>query len=668
VHILSTRLSQRRQILVHIGLLALTVAFLPLARPEASTDATNRPITWLLMTLGSSVGLPFFALSATAPLLQRWFAIRTASDPYFLYAASNAGSFIGLLSYPFLIERALTLDAQRVVWSAVMVGVVGLIGGCGAASLRGRAPMDQDLVLRPDVANPLTDSTTWTERLRWLALAFVPSSLLLGVTLHISTDVAAVPLLWVVPLALYLLTFVFAFASRPPVSRVWTARLAPLAVLAAIAALVFSPGWTSGLAIHLGAFVIIALVCHRELADRRPAAQHLTAFYLWLSLGGALGGFFNAIVAPLMFDEVVEYPLVLALAAVVRPPPAWRKGGPESLVLVVALPLMAFAAIAAAWAGGLMPDLGAASLISAYWLCAAAALAFANRRIPFAMAVAAVILSHTLLPRQSGTRELFSDRSFFGVHRVTADTPPTAIRLFHGTTLHGWQAADARDRCEPTSYYHATGPIGQVFAALGDRVRDVAIIGLGAGSLACYGRGDTRLTFFEIDPVIEHVARDPALFTYLSRARGEVRVIIGDGRVGLTATAPETFDVVVVDAFSSDAIPVHLLTREFLEVAARRLRPGGVLAFHISNRHLDLGPVLAATATAIGLDARAQYHSPALADALASRWMLVGHPDGLLGQATASGPWRSVPAAAHGWTDDYSNILDVLTWSSTGNP
>jgi hypothetical protein len=441
-------------------------------------------------------------------------------------------------------------------------------------------------------------------------------------------------------------------------------RALPIALLGAVAAIVFNPPWVWALGFHLLAFVAVALACHRELAERRPAADHLTAFYLWLSLGGALGGLFNALVAPLVFTQVLEYPLALVAAALLRPSPGWRRRRPETLLPLVGLPLLVFTAVALSWVFGLLPGISAAVMVSTFWLCAAILLAFSNRAVPFALAIGAVLLSHSFLPRQDGARVLFHARSFFGVHRVTVDMPPTVHRLYHGTTLHGWQATGSLTRCEPAGYYHRANPIGQVFAALGESARDVGVIGLGAGSLACYGRDDTSFTFYEIDPVVERVARDPALFTFLANARGTVRVILGDGRVSLSSAGPQSYDLLIVDAFSSDAIPTHLLTREFLVLALSRLRPDGLVAFHISNRHLDLGPVLAATASSAGVSAFDQYYSPAIPDANASRWLVIGRPEGFVKLVTAGERWRATARGPRVWTDDFSNILDVLTWSA----
>jgi spermidine synthase len=664
VHLAATRLRPRTQLLFHLAIVVSAVFTLPVALPVGAPADGRHPAGWLLAALVIAVGLPFFALSTTAPLLQRWFTLRSARDPYFLYAASNAGSLVGLLAYPFVVEPLVTLADQRTLWSIGFLVVAALIVGCGVVTLK-----TGDTVLT--AAAPRGDDRDvsderWSDRLRWLALSFVPSSLLLGVTTHISTDVAAVPLLWVVPLTLYLATFVVAFASRPPVSRVWMSRLAPFVIFAAMARVVLTAHWWSAFVVHLIAFAVVALVCHRELAERRPAAGSLTRFYLWVSIGGALGGLFNALIAPVVFTQVIEYPLVLVLAALIRPSPEWRGNSREPAPLLWGALVLALAIATVASVLGLTPDIELAAMIVAVGLCVGFGLAFANRRVPFAAALATILVAHFVLPHQQSNRVLYAARSFFGVHRVTSDTPSEVQRLYHGTTLHGWQRVSARERCEPTSYYHRSGPIGQLLTTLGDRARSMALIGLGAGALACYGRDETALTFYEIDPVVERIARDARLFTYLENARGSVNVVIGDGRVSLARAAPATYDVIVVDAFSSDSIPVHLMTREFVALAFERLGPAGLLAFHISNRHLDLAPVLGAAARDLGTEAVEQFHQSDDRDASPSRWLVIGQKPGDLAFLSSDSRWRDVRAAERSWTDDFSNILDVLQWSPEG--
>lgn len=658
VHASAVYLRRRAQIWLHVGLLVAAAA-MPIGLSAADHPDRAGPIIWLLITLTTSVGLPFFAVAATAPLLQRWYANASGRDPYFLYAASNAGSLAGLLGYPFLVERMFTLVEQRTLWTAGFVLLTMMIGACAAMAYRG---IDYDATADVAVCAQRSPAPVITARQRtwWLALSFVPSSLLLGVTTHISTDVAAVPLLWVVPLALYLLTFIAAFASRPPISHRWTTRLAGIFIVIAIATHIVGVIMWWGLGIHLTVFAAAALACHRELAERRPAASELTQFYLVISAGGALGGVFNAVVAPSVFTQVLEYPLVLALAAALIPPPAWRTERREPAAMVWGLPVVVFLVVGSAWVfGTATTDIGAN--IAAFWTCAALILAFANRRGALGAALAVAVLANAWFEGQASGRVIFKVRSFFGVHRVVEDESRSHHRLYHGSTLHGWQNVTA-EGCQPTSYYHHDGPIGQLFQARQGRAMRVGVIGLGAGALACYAAPGGHLTFFEIDPVVERIARDPAYFTFLGRAPGAVDVVIGDGRISLANEKPGTFDVFIVDAFSSDAIPVHLLTREFLQLAIDRLRPGGVVAFHISNRYLDLGPVLAGASRALGVRALEQLHDTTDPEATASRWVVVGRGAEDLAALARDPRWREPEASAADWTDDFSNIFDVLSW------
>jgi hypothetical protein len=655
VHLTAARLAPRTQVAVHVALLVAIVVAAPLSAPPATPPDPEAPVRWLLATLAAGVGLPFVAVSATAPLLQRWYAQTSGRDPYFLYAASNLGSLVGLLGYPLVVEPWLTLAAQRAVWSAGFVVLAMVIAGCGATAWRHLAPV------APEQAPAAGAPVTAADRAWWLALAFVPSTLLLGVTTHISTDVAAVPLLWVVPLSIYLLTFTAAFAAPPPISQRWTARLVAPAIVAATALAVLGSGWVVGLVGHLTAFAVIAMGFHRELADRRPAPAHLTQFFLIVAVGGALGGLFNAVAAPRLFTQVAEYPLMLALAAALRPRSPWRDGRDEPAALVIAIPLVVFSALAIAWSLGVASAAGTAASVTGYWLLASAVLAFANRRAAFAVAIAASVVASLTLPRTGDGAAIFAARSFFGVHRVIASADGTIHRLTHGTTLHGVERRSAFG-CSPTSYYHPDGPIGQLFRGRRVDAGAVAVIGLGAGGLACYQPAEARWTFFEIDPFVERIARDPALFTFLSRAAGDVRVEIGDGRIGLAAAPAGAFDLVIADAFSSDAVPVHLLTREFMQLALGKVRPGGLVVFHISNRYLDLGPVLTASAASLGVRSLEQRYVAAHAEVVDSRWIVVGG-DAAIARVAADPRWRAIAPGPRPWTDDFSNLLDVIAWA-----
>jgi spermidine synthase len=669
-HLTTRWLGVRRQALVHVGVLLLPLFALPIAVAGEPPQAAGTPVWWLLGVLGLSVGLPFFVVSTTSPLLQRWFSAmphRAAKDPYFLYSSSNFASLLALVSYPAIIEPSLRLADQSWMWTWAYGVFVALVAAC-AVSLRSWSRQGPGHAEADAEASTSTAAPAWSVRLRWLAFSFVPSSLMLGVTTHISTDIAAVPLLWVVPLALYLATFMLVFARRRTlVPTRGLARLLPIPAIATLASMLFpgTPWWM--ILLHLITFFLAALVCHSRLAATRPAPRHLTEFYLWMSVGGVLGGLFNTLAAPLLFAGIVEYPLALAAACALRPSPAFRRRSPEGWQMLVGLPLMVLSASVVMWALGLFGAVPLPSLVRVLTLTWLVGLAFSNRPALFGTVAAAAVLVFTLAPSPGDRQILFAARSFFGVHRVVQDE--TFHRLQHGGTIHGVQRRDLMAACEPSSYYHPTGPLGQLFQAAGPRFDKVAAIGLGIGATACFGRPGQQWTFFEIDPTVERIARDGRLFTHLAMTRASVDVRLGDGRLLLAGAAPATFDLIILDAFSSDAIPLHLVTREAIDLAFSRLKTDGVLAFHISNRYLDLGPVLGAIARDTGLEVRENFDAvvtPAeqRTGKQASRWLIMTRTVPAMGSLASDARWRTVPSAATAaWTDDYSNILSVFMWS-----
>jgi hypothetical protein len=667
-HVVTRWLMPRRQVLLHVVMLALPLLTLPMAVPRSEPPASGLPVWWLLGVLATSAGLPFFLVATTAPLLQRWFSLlphRAARDPYFLYVASNAGSMTGLLGYPVLVEPGLRLAQQSLLWAAGY-GIVALsIAACGATLFR----------LLPHAVDPAGGSahaalgqtaSSWRDRLAWLALAFAPSSLMLGVTAHISMEIASVPLLWIIPLALYLLTFMLTFARRPPIPGAWTARLLPILITASMAALAFRVNSAEAVAIHLLTFFAAAMVCHRELADRRPHVADLTTFYLWVATGGALGGLFNTLVAPALFTTIAEFPLALAVVALLRPSPRWWPWTREPRVLIAGVPVAAGAIVLAAWGAGVVRG-GFPAVATVFLLALLAAFAFVNRVRPLAVVIALLLVIDMGLPSIGRNRVVHGARSFFGVHQVIQDMPPTAHFLRHGNTMHGRQQLAERDRCVPTTYFHRSGPIGQVFRELGDRARSVAVIGLGTGSLACYAVAGSRWTFYEIDPEVERIARDGRYFTFLENSPVDVDVVLGDGRRGLVHASGQRYDVIVMDAFGSDAIPIHLVTEEFVGLAFDRMQPGGVLAFNITNRHIDLEPVLGAIAGRLGLESRTQRDNYAtLAERRAGKsssdWLILTRDLSGLGGLMTDARWRPTRAGPSAWTDDFANILDVIVW------
>ena len=664
-HLITTRLPFTAQAVVHVGVLAAAALVLPIAIPaDWVAPVSQSPVPAVLQLLLFAVGGPLFALCATAPILQKWCAdtdVPAARDPYFLYAASNAGSLIALLAYPLVLEPLFTVAHQRVAWSAGFLALLALTVASAVAARRrqrpGTAGRDIDAAAVPRL--------TWPRRLRWLALAFVPSSLMLAVTAYLTTDVAAVPLLWTIPLALYLLSFIIAFAAtrvvRPGVLNGGMIAVT-LAFVLAVALDLNRPLWAT-LPLHLGVLFVIALALHIALADDRPATRHLTQFYLWIAAGGALGGAFNTFVAPAIFTGVDEYPLADAAAWLLYRPPPRRPQIDRSADLV-------FPVLAAGFTAGLVFTIGRSDVPEGIrpaltGLIVFSTLASSRHSRGLATAVVLMLIAGAAV-RQGNRNVLFAERTFFGTLRVLDVPQYDQHRLLHGTTLHGVQSTDPARRRQPLAYYHPSGPIGQTFLALEPRLRDagIGVIGLGAGGLSAYARPGQQWTFYEIDPVVERIARDTRFFTYLRDCGPTCRVVLGDARLSLARAPEPRYSLLVVDAFSSDAIPVHLLTREAIAVYLTRLEPDGVLAIHISNRHLNLAPVVSSLGAERGLVVYRQRFRDTSPDQnyTPSEWMLLARSRESLGLLADDPRWtaESAPEDIRVWTDDFSNIVGVL--------
>jgi len=671
----AARLGGRRHVIAHVAFALLGFGALvvhPRLDPAGAVSATEHPIAWLLLQLALAVGLPFVVLSGTAPILQYWFAGAPHAggrDPYFLYAGSNLGSLAALLSYPVLLEPHISLQRQGQLWTAGYASVVALVAVCGlyAASVRKTyAPAAPDRSAPDEPARPIDAR----RRIRWMGLALVPSGYLLGVTAFLSAEVAAVPLLWVVPLALYLLSVIVVFAPTPLVAHRRFARLLPaltlLTILVSVSGMTL-PLWLL-LPLHLATFFTAAVMCHGELALDRPAVASLTEYYLLMSLGGALGGAVPALVAPVVFDRIVEYPLVMILACLLRPADA---GGRPRAILDVAGPV----ALGILTAGLVLatPRLNVVSeQARVAWMFGVPAIlcyALAARPVRFALGLAAFWLAGQLYPGPQG-QPLLEQRTFFGVLRVTTDASGRFHQLVHGSTIHGRQRRDGPLRNVPSSYYHPSGPAGDILAHFRESRAPaaVAVIGLGAGSLCAYATPREAWTFFELDAAVERIARDPAYFTFWQDCRAERRaVIIGDARLRLADSADGQYGLLVVDAFSSSAIPVHLITREALDLYRRKTAAGGWIAFHISSQHLDLKPVLAGLAGDLRWVAYARDDvglTPEERDAGKdpSQWVVLASTRATLGALAADPRWRPLPAdnATPVWTDDFSNIWTVI--------
>jgi hypothetical protein len=672
----------RGQVAVHAAVLLVSLALLPVHVPSGWTPpAQPDPVWWLLRLLVVAVGLPFFALSATTPILQKWFSRSghpLSGDPYFLYAASNAGSMLGLLSYPFVLEPLLRLSDQSRIWTCFYGLFLLLAAGC--ILWVWRSP-HKDFVLEstppPDPRMEAgtaqkTENLTPRQRFRWVAFAFVPSSLMLGVTSALTTDIPAIPLFWVLPLALYLLSFVLVFARKPRLSRVWLIRRMPFLILAAALPLCLKSVLPFALLflIDLATLFVVALVCHGELARSRPDPLHLTEFYLWVSVGGVLGGAFNALLAPVIFRTVVEFPIALVLAALLRPPIDVREENSRARRLDYFLPLALGLAVAAGISGlqakGVPP--GRVYNLIIFAPSALFCLRFGRRPRRFALGLAALILASQVYAGPFG-HILHNERSFFGVYHVANDAGKNCRVFLHGGTVHGVQSLDPRRACEPLAYYTRSGPIGQVFKALqgSPAENNVAVIGLGAGAIACYHQPGQQFTFYEIDPTVLHIAQNPRYFTYLSDCGASARVVLGDARRSLRNAPAGSYGMMVLDAFSGDSIPAHLLTREALALYLSKLAPYGVLAFHISNRYLDLHGVLAGLAQDAGLACLTNIDTQVSENEsregkFPSWWVVMARKSDDLEALWSDPRWSVLPAVPGSkvWTDDFSNIVSVL--------
>lgn len=662
VHASTRTLGRRTQPLLHLGLLLLPLVALPVVLSGGQPPPDTSPILWLLRTLTLTIGLPFAVVSTTGPLLQRWYSWtvgRRAEDPYFLFATSNLGSFAGLLAYPFLVEPLLSLDQQRTWWSVGYGVFLVLMVACGATAVLTRTPRPDDEAVTGTTSADAGGVGTG-EILLWLGLAFLPSTLMLGVTAHISTDVAAIPLLWVVPLAIYLATFVAAFArTTRTVGRGWPRAAAASAVVALMSSMVGGglPIWVL-IAADLTVLVTAAYTAHRLLAARRPSTAHLTLFYIVVAVGGALGGLLNGVVAPILFNGVWEFPLALVLVVALAFPYA---DGPHRLLLrryhAAFVVFLEFGVILTALLA--LTTFGAIGVSKSWWLAllvlplwAAAGILVARRPL----AVLAAGLALALVPTLLAGDVIVRDRSFYGSYTVKDEG---GFRVFsHGTTVHGQQALDER-RSEPTTYYARNGPVGDVIDLI--RPSDVAVVGLGAGTIAAYGAPDRHLTFFEIDPDVVEVASDPDLFTYLSASASDIAFVVGDGRLELENHSGASYDLIVLDAFTSDAIPVHLLTQEAFRSYAEVLAPDGTLLVHVSSRVFDLEPVVAAGADSLGWQAVMGFgHADPMTGATPSEWIAVSPDHDILDSLVEDERWRPVGDRRVSWTDSFSSVLTVL--------
>ncbi|OYY67926.1 hypothetical protein [Sphingomonas sp. 28-63-12] len=664
------RVPPRLQALIHLAILAVAALWLPIGLMAMELPADALPALWVPWLLGLSIGPLFFAISAQAPLLQRWFsAVHPARDPYALYAASNLGSFGGLIAYPLLVEPSLALKAQSSLWTAGYAVVVVLVIGCALALPRRVALTEPVAAASP---KPMARAIG-----RWILFAFIPSGMMLATTTYITTDIVAMPLLWVIPLGLYLLSFSIAFAGNRSLANLIT-RFAPLQILLFGGVMVGGfqgmPYFNAGVALALLFTISVAL--HTAMYRERPAPDRLTGFYLAMSLGGVLGGVFAALIAPVLFDWTWEYPLLVLAAGllarqelVIAPLAALWRGDAQRqriITLAIALAVGLLIVVATRNVQAFQAGQGRGPVFAAIVALGLVAL---GRRLPFAIVLAGALVifggfQAAMISWQGDART----RSYFGIYTVGGND--RVRQLSHGTTVHGTQliGSAARERTL-TTYYVPNAGIGRALQAVNDfygpRPR-IGVVGLGAGTLACYARPGQDWRFYEIDPAIVRIARDTGQFSFLSRCLPDPRIVIGDARLNLARQATDSLDFLALDAFSSDSVPMHLITRGAFAGYDRVLSRHGLLMVHISNRFLDLEPVIAAAAHDGGWTATKLLYRPGphpREGETVSAWVALSRDPMVIDRLRArGGPWQPLRARPGftAWRDDYSTILPLL--------
>jgi hypothetical protein len=674
-HVLMTL--KNRIIPVAVHLVVLIAAFLTL--PLSISAGWNEPPStgyafWLLGLFAVSIGLPFFALAANNPMLQAWF-VRTGHpdgpDPYFLYASSNIGSFLALLSYPFALEPMFTLHTQNRIWAAGYGLLIVLIAASGVMLLRSPPfEIKDDEARDVEAARP-----SWLQWARWVFLAAVPSGLLIAVTAHISTDVAAAPLLWVLPLSLYLLTWVLVFQSRPLLPHALMLKLQPIAIAGVM--ILLAIGGEQNLLLTLGGhqlcFFIIAMACHGELARTRPASSYLTGFYVALSFGGMIGGLFAGLVAPFTFSWIAEYPILLAFAALCRP--AQKPNESRGNIIWLAAVAVILILIVLAYRTGRSEAFLEGYRVWIVTLVAGAAALFAvvmrtdRWRLTALVALGLVLIR--VYPADEGRVDTV--RSFFGVHKIVVTSDGQYHVLMHGTTIHGAEKFKNADgspvtgRPESISYYHKDGGIGRAIASVrarkGAPLR-VAVIGLGAGTLACQAQPNETWKFFEIDQTMVDTARDPKYFTYIQSCMPDMKPVIGDARLTFAKEPDGIYDMIIVDAYSSDAIPIHLATEEAMAIYKAKLAPQGVVVMHVSNRHLELASVVVGIADANDMKSWVYDEDSGRDDEYIypTNVVVSAREEADVGALASNDKWElTEPTEGESvWTDDYSNVLGAV--------
>ncbi|WP_239016572.1 fused MFS/spermidine synthase [Sphingorhabdus pulchriflava] len=675
-----SREAPKRQAGVHLAVLIAAALWLPISLASFAIPADGSPIFWVPWLLLASIGPLFFAVAAQAPLMQRWFGLAgNRGEPYALYAASNLGSFGGLIAYPLLVEPNMPIKAQTWLWSGLYALLFLLVLICARAIWNDRS----NAAVRTEIK---TEPITWKQRLYWVALAAVPSGLMLSTTSHLTTDLMAMPLIWVIPLGLYLLSFTVAFADNRLLADILSRSAAFVLLLGGASIfMLWGTAVFTGLGVSVTLLFVLAVALHAEMYRTRPDASQLTEFYLMMSVGGVIGGFFCAIVAPLLFNWTWEHPILLLAAALLLPQLRLFSLGEEetfgkfgwtlatTLIAIVALGIGIYVGKEL----GLESQRIKTALIAVILI---AGVVVSGRRVALSVVLAGAMLANggwnNLTLSLSDTRM----RSYFGTYTINQSSDASVRWLSHGTTMHGMQLLDQPTL--PISYYGESSGVGiasrraeELFgpgAAIG-------VVGLGTGTLACYKKPGQEWHFFEIDPLMVEIARDRKIFSFLEKCAPDTKMHVGDARLTLSEQPKGSFDLLAIDAFSSDSIPLHLLTKEAFAVYRRALKPNGILLVHISNRYIDLNPVIAAEAAAGKWAAALRFDSPPVGAVnqgmRPSQWIAMSPDPGKLAQLTGMvydkrpaffypDRWIKLkpPRPDDRWTDDYASVLPYVSF------
>ncbi len=656
----TARLGNRGQVAVHLGVVVCALWVLPLDFGSGqSAPIGTEPVLGLAAALIAAVGLPALTLCASSSLIQQWLARSRGHGSVVAsraYSASNAGSLVGLLAYPLLIEPVLGLSAQATLWTYGYLLFVLMLAAVALGQFRS-APSEVP------VGQPSREPVSrWRDRAMWWALSFVPCSLLLGLTAHMTHELPSNPIIWVIPLALYLLTLIVAFAQTPPGLAKACATAEPV-LLAILAVMMIVPIHSSGYVVHLCALSATCLVLHTSLVARAPGAHERGLFVLIIAIGGASAGLFNAVLAPRIFPILAELPLAMVAACLLRV--ALNRKHTNFVRADVWVPLVL--AVLTLFVLAVLPHVGDArdlfSRVTVVFVAAAAAVTMRHRPLRFAAAMAVVLFSGIWTFQIDSTETV--RRSPYGVSRVVRDLAHERNLLFHGSTIHGAQAWPESDLSSgPQFYFHPDGPLGEIMTskAARDPGRRFAVIGLGAGSIAWYLTATQSMRFFEIDPVVVELAQSPQWFRFLAESRGSVDIVLGDGRLSLASEPAHGYDLIVVDVFSSAAVPIHMLTREAMQVYFDKLAPGGLIAFNLSNRHVDVGAVMVSVANSLGWESRLA-RGPDPSNREMASWGVVARVSDFVRWGVAEQGWRTpAPSTMRPWTDDHASLVSAIRW------